>query len=235
MGRRRNGAERVMSYAKAHCASLWSATGQRHLELQEIDYADILRERAGDQESQWDAIIRACQDLDSPLTEGALRELLEVCGNAERFSEFSHAASDSTAALLDVRDDAPFGEQRFAVLSGARDEQVVRCMEPMTARMFTAAHTQNFSIDHGRSEQHDHPVHRTNELLLARAPAHAPGNRQRVQGRRHDAGKKLRGGGPFLRRFKLEDATLGPLDLLQLLDRNATGGSKAKRGLRRST
>ena len=25
---------------------LWAATGQRHLELQEIDYADILRERA---------------------------------------------------------------------------------------------------------------------------------------------------------------------------------------------
>ena len=67
---------------------LWTATGQRHLELQEIDYADILRERAGDQESQWDAIIRACRDLDSPLTEDALRELLEVCGNAERFSEF---------------------------------------------------------------------------------------------------------------------------------------------------
>jgi len=67
---------------------LWSATGQRHLELQEIDYADILRERAGQQESQWDAIIRACQDLDSPLTEEALHELLAVCGNAERFSEF---------------------------------------------------------------------------------------------------------------------------------------------------
>ncbi len=46
---------------------LWAATGQRHLELQEIDYADILRERAGDQESQWDDIIRACLDLDSPL------------------------------------------------------------------------------------------------------------------------------------------------------------------------
>jgi HEAT repeat protein len=67
---------------------LWGATGQRHLELQEIDYADILRERAGTQESQWDAIIRACLDLDSPLDDAALRELLEVCGNAERFSEF---------------------------------------------------------------------------------------------------------------------------------------------------
>jgi HEAT repeats/PBS lyase HEAT-like repeat len=74
---------------------LWGATGQRHLELQEIDYADILRERAGDQESQWDAIIRACLDLDSPLDEDALRELLEVCGNAERFSEFLLALEQS--------------------------------------------------------------------------------------------------------------------------------------------
>jgi HEAT repeats len=74
---------------------LWAATGQRHLELQEIDYADILRERAGDQTSQWDDIIRACLDLDSPLDEDAMRELLEVCGNAERFSEFVLALEQS--------------------------------------------------------------------------------------------------------------------------------------------
>ncbi len=74
---------------------LWSATGQRHLELQEIDYADILRERKGEQESQWDAIIRACLNLDSPLDEDAMRELLEVCGNAERFSEFVLALEQS--------------------------------------------------------------------------------------------------------------------------------------------
>ena len=76
---------------------LWGATGQRHLELQEIDYADILRERSGDQESEWDAIIRACLDLDAPLDEHALREMLEVCGNAERFSEFLLALEESGA------------------------------------------------------------------------------------------------------------------------------------------
>src|SRR5215216_3043034 len=42
---------------------LWAATGQRHLELQEIDYADILKERAG--QAKWDDIIRACLNLDS--------------------------------------------------------------------------------------------------------------------------------------------------------------------------
>jgi len=55
---------------------LWAATGQRHLDLQEIDYADILRERTGAQHSQWNDIIRACLNLDSPLDD------------PERFSEF---------------------------------------------------------------------------------------------------------------------------------------------------
>ena len=72
----------------AASARLWAATGQRHLELQEIDYADILRERGGGQESHWDDIIRACLNLDSPLDDDTLRELMEVCGDAERFSEF---------------------------------------------------------------------------------------------------------------------------------------------------
>ncbi len=67
---------------------LWNATGQRHLELQEIDYADILRERASGLDSQWNDIIRACLNLDSPLDEEALRGLMEMCGDPERFSEF---------------------------------------------------------------------------------------------------------------------------------------------------
>jgi len=66
---------------------LWAATGQRHLELQEIDYADILRERQGSEESSWDDIIRACLNPDSPLDDDTLKGLLEVCGDPERFSE----------------------------------------------------------------------------------------------------------------------------------------------------
>lgn len=74
---------------------LWAATGQRHLDLQEIDYADILKERKGNQESQWNDIIRACLNLNSPLDDDSLRELLDVCGNAERFSEFVLALEEN--------------------------------------------------------------------------------------------------------------------------------------------
>jgi hypothetical protein len=74
---------------------LWAATGQRHLDLQEIDYADILRERAGTQHSEWSDIIRACLNLDSPLDDEALRGLLDVCGDPERFSEFVLALEEN--------------------------------------------------------------------------------------------------------------------------------------------
>src|SRR5688572_30549578 len=73
---------------------LWAATGQRHLELQEIDYADILKERASGQQSHWNDIVRACFNMDSPLDDDALRELLDMCGHAERFSEFVRALEE---------------------------------------------------------------------------------------------------------------------------------------------
>src|SRR5688572_2667365 len=73
--------------ASGGIARMWMATGQRHLELQEIDYADILRERSDGMATTWDDIIRACLNLDSPLDEETLRGLLEVCGDPERFGE----------------------------------------------------------------------------------------------------------------------------------------------------
>ena len=87
---------------------LWAATGQRHLELQEIDYADILKERAAGQKSHWNDIIRACLNLNSPLDDDALRELLDVCGNAERFSEFVLA--------LEQNDDTSMSSKASALL-----------------------------------------------------------------------------------------------------------------------
>jgi len=81
--------------ASGGVARLWAATGQRHLELQEIDYADILKERNGTQESRWDDIIRACLNLDSPLDDETLEGLLEVCGDPARFGEFVLALEEN--------------------------------------------------------------------------------------------------------------------------------------------
>jgi hypothetical protein len=74
---------------------LWAATGQRHLAIQEIDYADILRDRGAGEESKWDDIIRACLNLDSPLDDDALRNLVEACADGERFGELVLALEQS--------------------------------------------------------------------------------------------------------------------------------------------
>ena len=76
-------------------ARLWGATGQRHLDLQQIDYADILRERESTLQSRWDDILRACLNLNSPLDDETLKGLLDVCGDPERFSEFVVALQEN--------------------------------------------------------------------------------------------------------------------------------------------
>jgi len=82
--------------ASGGVSRLWAATGRRHLDITEIDYADILRDRGKGQESNWSDIIRACLNLDSPLDEETLKTLLDVFTNAEKFSEFVLALDENS-------------------------------------------------------------------------------------------------------------------------------------------
>ncbi len=82
--------------ASGGVARLWGATGQRHLEITEIDYADILREREGELETRWDDVIRACLDLDSPLDDDTVKTLLDLCGDQEKFGEFLEALEQNS-------------------------------------------------------------------------------------------------------------------------------------------
>jgi hypothetical protein len=81
-------------------ARLWGATGQRHLEVEQIDYADILRERDGGHESRWDDIIRACLNPDLPLDANTLKSMLEICGDPDRFGEFIVTLEQNTELSL---------------------------------------------------------------------------------------------------------------------------------------
>jgi hypothetical protein len=46
--------------AEGGIAQLWTATGGRGIELQEIDYAEVLRERSGGKSASWDTIVSHC-------------------------------------------------------------------------------------------------------------------------------------------------------------------------------
>ena len=66
----------------------WVASGRAHLEIREIDYAEVLRERAGGDEAAWDRIIAFCLQGDSSVMDDrALAALVAAVGDSERFGE----------------------------------------------------------------------------------------------------------------------------------------------------
>lgn len=70
-------------------AKAWAATGRAHFEIAEIDYAEVLRERAAGSEAAWDSIIENCLRADAvALDDATLGGLLEVAGDPSRFGDF---------------------------------------------------------------------------------------------------------------------------------------------------
>ena len=66
----------------------WTLTGRNHFEIQEIDYAEVLRERGGGDDVTWDRIIAYClEGRKGMLDAGALAALLEALADPARFSK----------------------------------------------------------------------------------------------------------------------------------------------------
>jgi hypothetical protein len=90
--------------AEGGIARLWSTSGGTHLQIREIDYAEVLRERKTGTEAAWDDIVAHClsgsaTDLD-PETMGAL---LEIAGDAERLARLTTRIDEDAAGMGGVR------------------------------------------------------------------------------------------------------------------------------------
>ena len=73
--------------AEGGIGKAWAAAGRAHFEIREIDYAEVLRERAGDGAKEWDAIIRFCLEGGGSLEERELAALLDLLKDSARFGE----------------------------------------------------------------------------------------------------------------------------------------------------
>ena len=70
-------------------SKVWTASGRGHFDIREIDYAEVLRERAGGDGIQWNAIIAYClQGGSGALDEDGLQAVLSMLGDSTRFGEF---------------------------------------------------------------------------------------------------------------------------------------------------
>jgi len=74
--------------AEGGIGSAWAGSGRSHFEIREIDYAEVLRERAGGEKAQWDRIIALCLQGDtSGLDERALGSLIDSLSDPQRFGD----------------------------------------------------------------------------------------------------------------------------------------------------
>jgi hypothetical protein len=80
-------------------ARVWTTMAGRHVELREIDYAEVLRERSGGEAAVWDRVITNClQGSAFELDEGGVRELLGIAGDSERLTELMTTLESSGSA-----------------------------------------------------------------------------------------------------------------------------------------
>jgi hypothetical protein len=84
--------------------SAWAASGRTHVEIREIDYAEVLRERDGGEKAQWDRVIALCLRGDTgALDERALGSLLDSLKDSEKFGELlDHFQQSDSVATLSV-------------------------------------------------------------------------------------------------------------------------------------
>jgi hypothetical protein len=70
-------------------ARVWTTMAGRHIELREIDYAEVLRERSGGDSAVWKSVIASClQGSAFDLDEAAIGELLGIAGDSAKMAEF---------------------------------------------------------------------------------------------------------------------------------------------------
>jgi HEAT repeat protein len=79
-------------------ARVWATMAGRHVELREIDYAEVLRERGGGESAVWDKVVANClQGMAFDLDQAAVKELLGIAGDADRLAELMTAVEEGAA------------------------------------------------------------------------------------------------------------------------------------------
>jgi hypothetical protein len=87
-------------------ARVWTTMGGRHVELREIDYAEVLRERAGGDPVVWKHVIACCLEGSSfALDEAGILELLKVAGDSEQLASLMASLENSAGMTggIDVK------------------------------------------------------------------------------------------------------------------------------------
>jgi HEAT repeat protein len=74
--------------AEGGVARIWTTMAGRHVELREIDYAEVLRERSGGETAVWEKVVANCLQGDTiDLDDAALREFIGIAADPAKLTE----------------------------------------------------------------------------------------------------------------------------------------------------
>jgi hypothetical protein len=73
--------------AEGGIARVWTTMAGRHIELREIDYGEVLRERKGGHSAGWNSIVTHCLEGMATFDDSAMAELVALAGDADRVAE----------------------------------------------------------------------------------------------------------------------------------------------------
>jgi hypothetical protein len=125
--------------AEGGVARLWGAAAHGHVELREIDYAEILRERTAGESAVWNDIIAHCLQGDAAaLDADSRRELIAVAEDAGRLADLLSAVDKATdpAGTLGATS-APLLRMLRAVVDAVSAQDAAR-LDPVLRNMAAA-------------------------------------------------------------------------------------------------
>ena len=84
-------------------ARVWTTMAGRHIELREIDYSEVLRERQGVHSAGWDSIVKHCLEGMATFDDSAMTELLALAGDSVRVAELMSTIERSASGGIGAK------------------------------------------------------------------------------------------------------------------------------------
>ena len=124
--------------AEGGIARVWTTMAGRHIELREIDYSEVLRERRGLQSARWDEIVSNCLDGMATFTldDRTMSDLLGLAGDAAGVMELMGAVEHRAEGGVGAKSAALMRMIRGFVTSVSKKQPEM--MDPMLRNVASA-------------------------------------------------------------------------------------------------
>jgi len=155
-------------------ARVWTTMAGRHLELREIDYAEVLRERAGGEAAVWDRVIANClQGSVFELDDEGIRELLGIAIDSERLAALMATLEQSADAAGGITAKTAAVMRMLRGIADVVSKSDPERLEPVLRNMASAIGQVSPEVMLGLlHEQHDDEGPRLMQAVVSRMTDH---------------------------------------------------------------